>query len=138
MIVGNPKSVGESPAEAVTPQVFLKVIGGGPLVWRSDDPVGTQVVNVVVEVGKRGCACPCRYVYAVKKSGGKVGLAGGGPREEADSCVSGERGDQLDVVASEGSGEGVDRPVDAEELHPRNGMWGDEVSRNRSAVTGFV
>ena len=130
--------MGESPAEAVTPQVFLKVIGGGPLVWRSDDPVGTQVVNVVVKVSKRGCAYPCRYINTVKKPRGKVGLASGSPGEEADFCISGEQGDQLDVVASEGSGEGVDRPVDAEDLHPRNGMWGDGVSRDRSAVTGFV
>ena len=59
-IVGNPKSVGESPAEAVTPQVFLEVKGGGPLVWRTGDPVGTQVVNVVVKMSKRGCAYLCR------------------------------------------------------------------------------
>ena len=100
--------------------------------------MGAQVVDVVVEVSKCGSAYPCRLVCVIADSGGEVGLAGGGPGEEADSCVSGERGDQLDVVASEGSGEGVDRPVDAEELHPRNGMWGDGVSRNRSAVTGFV
>ena len=52
---GKPKSVGESPAEAVTPQVFLEVKGGGPLVRRAGDPAGTQVVNVVVKMSERGC-----------------------------------------------------------------------------------
>ena len=91
--------MGERPTEAVTPQVFLEVKGGGPLVWRSCDPAGAQLVKVVVKMRKCGSAYLCWGINHIGKPWGKVGQTRGGSGEESDLRVSWDPGDQLNIIS---------------------------------------